>query len=114
MGMGGRVSSTSAGGDWNRELWGGMAAMAGVVGVRLGEWVLVGSASGCGAKGVVPRVMAKRAGWSLRRGEGAMAVPVLLGAVLREADLSFLLEMPALWHTVLRVVAMASVEKWWL
>jgi hypothetical protein len=52
-------------------------------------------------------------GWSLGRGEGAMAVPVLLGAELRMADLSFLLEMPALWHTVLRVVAMVSGEKWW-
>ena len=49
MGMVGRDASTSAGGAWNRELWGGMAEMAGVVGVRLGEWVLVGSAVGCGA-----------------------------------------------------------------
>ena len=38
-------------GDWNRELWGGMAEAAGVVRVGWAEWVLEGSAAGFGMKG---------------------------------------------------------------
>ena len=40
-----------------------------------------------------------------------MAAPVLLGAMFLVAVLSFLLEMPALWQTSMRVVAMVLVEK---
>ena len=59
------------------ELWGGMAEKtAGVVRVGWAEWVLEGSAAGCGVKMGLVRVTEKRAGWSLGSSDGVIAWPV--------------------------------------